>query len=97
MAGGGGASGARRSWGTAPSGERGEERVLRLALRLGEVHLGWEAGATAKARRRAAHGVGVSGREASRARGTLAQRQGGLVFNETGGAKAGLAEGSARG
>ena len=81
----------------APSGERGEGRVLRLALCLGEVHLGWEAGATAKARRRAAHGVGVSGREASRARGTLAQHQGGLVFNETRGAKAGLAEGSARG
>ena len=39
----------------------------------------------------------MSGREASRARGTLAQRQGGLVFSETGGAKAGLAEGSARG
>ena len=75
----------------APSGERGEGRVLRLALCLGEVHLGWEAGATAKARRRAAHGVGVSGREASRA-----QRQGGLVFSETGGAEAGLAEGSVR-
>ena len=66
-------------------------------MRLGEVHLGWEAGVTAKARRRAAHGVGVLGREASRARGTLAQHQGGLVFNETRGAKAGLAEGSARG
>ena len=39
--GGGGASGTGRSWGTAPSGERGEGRVLRLALRLGEVHLGW--------------------------------------------------------
>jgi len=38
--GGGGTSGAGRSWGTAPSGERGEGRVLRLALRLGEVHLG---------------------------------------------------------
>ena len=49
--GGGGASSAGRSWGTAPSGERGEGRVLRLALRLGEVHLGLGAmaGATAKA------------------------------------------------
>ena len=46
--------------------------VRKLALHLGEVHLGWGtwAGATAKARRRAAHGVGVSGREASRAHGT---------------------------
>ena len=38
--GGGGASGAGRSRVTALSGERGEGRVLRLALRLGEVYLG---------------------------------------------------------
>ena len=59
----------------APSGLRGEGRVLRLALRLGEVHLGWGTmgrgdgkGTTASgARRRRVGQGGVEGAAPGRA------------------------------